>query len=535
MGLLRKRNRALAQNIYYENVLLYSIIYLTQKLYLCIHGHFYQPPRENPWTDEIEMQPTAAPFHDWNERIFQECYKPNTEAIIADLATNEILERVNNFEYLNFNFGPTLLHWIKEKHPDTFCKIIDADKNSVNSHNGHGNAIAQVYNHIIMPLANQNDNITQIKWGLYDFEFHFGRKSEGIWLAETACNNDTLEYLIEENVKFIILDPSQSLKIRKIGNADWEDVSEGNINTGKPYRAFSKKYTDKYIDIFFYDGPLSRSIAFEDIIFSSERLMERINNLIIPNFEKPQLINMAVDGETFGHHKHFSERTIAYLMSKLASKKGFRVVNYSEYLSLYPPDYEVLLNAGLNNEGKSWSCAHGVGRWKSDCGCSTGGEPNWNQKWREPLRNALNHLRDKLSIIFELEGVKYFADVWKARNEYIKIILDASSENIKEFFNQNAIRTLNENETKNALKLLEIQKYSLLMFTSCGWFFSDISGIETVQILAYAKRTIEISKELFNVNLEDDLLNELSKAISNKAEFKNGAEIYKQINAENRK
>ena len=502
---------------------------MKQKFYLCIHGHFYQPPRENPWTDEIELQPTASPFHDWNERIFQECYKPNTEAVIADLATNRILERVNNFEYLNFNFGPTLLHWLKEKHPDTLEKIIEADKKSVIANNGHGNAIAQVYNHIIMPLANSQDNITQIKWGLYDFEYYFGRKSEGIWLAETACSPETLEYLIDEGIKFIILDQFQALKIKKIETEDWVDVSFGNIDIRQPYRAFSRTGNKKYIDIFFYDGSLSRSIAFDDIIYSSEKLMDRIDSLKNPNYKQSQLINMAVDGETFGHHKHFTERTIAYLMKKLAPEKGYRIINYSGFLSLFPPEYEVLINPGFNDEGTSWSCVHGVGRWKRDCGCNTGGEPNWNQKWREPLRNALNQLRDKLSLIFETEGKKYFIDIWKARNEYIKIILNPSPEIIKEFFSENAIRTLNENETKNALKLLEIQKYSLLMFTSCGWFFSDISGIETVQILAYAKRAIEISKELFNINLEDDLLNELSKAISNITEFKNGAEIYQQI------
>jgi alpha-amylase/alpha-mannosidase (GH57 family) len=502
---------------------------LKQKLYLCIHGHFYQPPRENPWTGEIELQPTASPFHDWNERIFQECYKPNTEAIIADLTTDRILERINNFEYINFNFGPTLLYWIKEKHPDILEKIIEADKKSVKVHNGHGNAIAQVYNHIIMPLANEHDNITQIKWGLYDFEYHFGRKSEGIWLAETACNNDTIEYLIEEGIKFIILDPSQALYVRKIDDVNWEDVSLGNINTKQPYRVFSQNNSNKFIDIFFYDGPLSKNIAFDEIIYNAERLMERIDSTKDTDLKKPQLIHMAVDGETFGHHKHFTERTIAYLLSKLAPAKGYTVINYSEYLSLFPPEYEVQLKPGLNNEGTSWSCIHGVGRWERDCGCHTGGEPGWNQEWRRPLRTALNQLRDKLSEIFELEGKKYFKDVWKARNDYIRVMLDSSSNSKEEFLKNNGIKNLDSKEFEQAVKILEIQKYSLLMFTSCGWFFSDISGIETVQILAYAKRAIEILKELISVNLEEDFLKELYKAKSNKVEINNGAEIYMQI------
>lgn len=502
---------------------------MKEKLYLCIHGHFYQPPRENPWTGEIEVQPSASPYHDWNERIFMECYKPNTEADILDLNTNKVLEKVNNYENINFNFGPTLLHWIKEKYPETLDKIIEADRKSIVNHHGHGNAIAQVYNHLILPLANKQDNLTQIKWGLYDFEFHFGRKSEGIWLAETACNNNTLEYLIGEEVKFIILDPSQALKIRKFNAEKWEDVSTGNINTRHPYRAYSKIDSKKYIDIFFYEGALSRAIAFEDIVYSAEKLLDRIKSLSINNYEEPQLISIAVDGETFGHHKHFTDRTIAYLLSKLAPANGIKVVNYSEFLDLYPPEFEVLLNEGINHEGTSWSCVHGVGRWCRDCGCHTGGEQGWNQKWRTPLRLALNELRDKLNEIFVAEGSKYFKDLQRARNEYISVVLDSSEKSKSDFIKNYSSRILNENEANIALKLLDIQTLSMLMFTSCGWFFSDISGIETVQILAYAKKAVEMTNELFNVNLEDNLLKNLSEAKSNKAEFKNGAEIYKQI------
>lgn len=502
---------------------------MKQKLYLCIHGHFYQPPRENPVTDEIELQPSAHPYHDWNERIYFECYKPNTEAIIADMTTHDILDRVNNFEYINFDFGPTLLKWLKIKHPDILQRIIDADKKSIFEHKGHGNAIAQVYNHIIMPLANERDNITQIKWGLYDFEFHFGRKSEGIWLAETACNNDTIEFLIREGIKYIILDPSQAYRIRKIKKGDWEDVSNGNINTKQYYKAFSKTNHDHFINIFFYEGHLSKSVAFDDIVYSSERLMENINSLIIPDYKKPQLIHIAVDGETFGHHKHFTDRTIAYLVTRLAKTFDFNVVNYSEYLTIANAEYEVQLKPGYKNEGTSWSCIHGVSRWKRDCGCRSGGEPWWNQKWRKPLRHALDQLRDKLEVIYELEGKKFFTDVWKARNEYIKVINDPSQKVINEFMKENSIKNLNAKDTKHALSLLEMQKFSLLMFTSCAWFFSDISGIETVQIIAYAKRAIEIIKDLYGINLEEDFLKILSFGKSNIPEFINGAEIYKQI------
>jgi alpha-amylase/alpha-mannosidase (GH57 family) len=496
---------------------------------ICIHGHFYQPPRENPWTNEIELQLSAAPFHDWNERIMQECYKPNTEAIIINLQTGKVLERVNNFEYLNFNFGPTLLNWIKEKHPNTFVKIIEADKKSVEQHNGHGNAIAQVYNHIIMPLANIRDKITQIKWGLRDFEFNFSRKSEGIWLAETACNQATIELLIEEGIKYIILDPSQALKIKKYPKGEWEDVIDHNINTKFPYRCYSEKNTTKFINIFFYDGPLSRNIAFDDIIYSAERMMERFESIFSIDENKSQLVSVAVDGETFGHHKHFTERTIAYLLTKLAAIKNINVVNFGEYLELNPPEGEVKIKPGVKGEGTSWSCVHGVGRWKENCGCSTGGQPGWNQEWRKPLRESLNNLRDKLSLLFELEGKKYFNNVWDARNNYIEFLLDKSKESKINFLIENTIKKLNKKETDSCFKLLEMQKYAMFMFTSCGWFFSDISGIETVKILEYAKRAIEFAQELSGIDFETEFVEELSAAKSNIAEYQDGGEIFKQI------
>src|SRR5690606_36954646 len=262
-----------------------------------------------------EYQPSAAPLHDWNERIYQECYKPNTEAVVSD-SHNNVIRHENNFEYYSFNFGPTLLSWLEEKHPHRLKMIIEADKKSVTEHNGHGNAFAQVYNHIIMPLANERDKITQIKWGVEDFRYRFGREPEGMWLAETACNDDTLEALIEEEIKFTVLDPSQANKVRKINGGEWLDVSAGNIDTKQPYRYFSQKEPGKFINIFFYDGLLSKNIAFDDYVSNAERLMDRIKTINLDNNHKDQLIASAVDGETFGHHKHFTERTIAYLLSE---------------------------------------------------------------------------------------------------------------------------------------------------------------------------------------------------------------------------
>ncbi|MBM4158574.1 MAG: DUF3536 domain-containing protein [Ignavibacteria bacterium] len=529
-----------------------------QNLYLCVHGHFYQPPREDPATGKIPEEPSAAPFHDWNERILNECYKPNTEADIIN-KKGKIIVEINNFEYINFNFGPTLLNWMKDKYPGIFDKIVQADKKSIKKHGGHGNAIAQVYNHIIMPLANRRDKITQVKWGVVNFKHHFGRDPESIWLAETAVNKATVEVLIEEGIKYIILDPSQALKMRKIGTNKWQDVSFSNVNPKIPYRCFlypgfsqykreeSITNTSKfpYIDIFFYDGPISKAIAFDDISYDSYKFMNRIELATEKENSDDQLISIAVDGETFGHHKKFADRTLAYLLYVLTKKKGYKVVNFGEYLELHPPQYEVVLKEGKNTEGTSWSCAHGVDRWKTDCGCTVGSMPGWNQLWREPLRNALNLLRDKLSVFYELCGEQYLKDVWKARDEYIKIILNNSKESVDEYFYFNAERFLSKEETELCLKLLEMQKFAMFMFTSCGWFFSDVTGLEAKKIIEYARQAIFIVKEIarkFNLTfisreevikltegIEEDFLEELSKAKSNMPEILNGKDIYLEL------
>lgn len=497
---------------------------MDKKTSFCLHGHFYQPPRENAWTNEIEPQPSADPFHDWNERILQECYKPNTEAVIVDEHDN-VIGRVNNYEYLNFDFGPTLLAWIKKKHPKTYEKIIEADKKSIEQHDGYGNAIAMCYSHMIMPLANKQDKITQIKWGLADFRFHFGRESEGIWLPETACNEETIEVLIEEGINYIILDPSQAQSVRKIKKGKWKDVSIGNIDSRIAYRCYSKKHHDKFLNIIFYDGPLSKNIAFDDHIFNAEKLLNRINHVPLIEPGNDKLISVAVDGETFGHHKKYTERTLSYLFSELIPGSQYKVVNFSEFLSLQVPEYEVKIKEGINEEGTSWSCPHGVGRWKENCGCGRG-EEGWNQEWRKTLRESLNWLRDELVIIYENKGHHFLKDIWNARNEYVNLILDSSTESKEKFFYFNSKKYLNEKDAELCIKLLEMQKYSMFMFTSCGWFFSDISGIETLQILQYAARAIELAKEVSEVNLEEKFLSKLSESKSNLKKYKNGKDLF---------
>lgn len=492
-------------------------------IFLTIHGHFYQPPRENPWLEAIELQDSALPFHDWNERINKECYNPNSISKIVD-NRNRILDVVNNYEHMSFNFGPTLLSWMEHFAPLTYERIIKADIESVSEHSGHGNAMAQVYNHIIMPLANENDKQTQIKWGIRDFEYRFGRKPEGMWLAETAVDDETLKFLEENGIKFTVLSPYQALKFRQEGDKDWQDVSWGNIDPARSYRYYIKSAPGKFIDLFFYDGAISRSVAFDELLKDGNKFIKRLKEGISDCRDYPQLINIATDGESYGHHTKFGDMALSYVLKIRAKDESFKITNYAEYLDKYRSNCEVDIK-----QASSWSCFHGVGRWKEDCGCSTGGHPGWNQKWRKPLRDALDYLRDELIVVFENEGQKYFDNVWNVRNKYINVILDRNEMNVKKFQQENFKPDLTDDDKVHAMELLEIQRQAMLMYTSCGWFFSEISGIETVQIMKYAARAMQLASRFTSKNLEEKFLEILSQAKSNIPEFGTGKDIFERF------
>lgn len=490
--------------------------------FLTIHGHFYQPPRENPWLEAIEVQDSAAPYHDWNERIAKECYSPNSASRIVD-NRNRIIDIVNNYKYMSFNFGPTLLSWMEHFAPLTYERIIKADIESVQEHDGHGNAMAQVYNHIIMPLANEEDKQTQVKWGIRDFEYRFGRKPEGMWLAETAADDDTLRVLVENGIKFTVLSPYQADKFRENGKEDWIDVSWGNIDPARAYRYYIESDPEKYIDLFFYDGAISRSVAFDNLLLDgnkfNKRLMEGISDC--RNFD--QLVNIATDGESYGHHTKFGDMALSYVLKIKAKDSGFTITNYAEFLAKFPPKCEVKIK-----QPSSWSCSHGVGRWKEDCGCSTGGKPGWNQKWRKPLRQALDYLRDELFKVYEEQGCKYFDDVWAVRNKYIDVVLNRKENNVLRFQRENFKEGLSDIDKVKAMELLEIQRQAMLMYTSCGWFFTELSGIETVQIMKYAARALQLAYRFTDKDIEGKFLEILSEAKSNIPEYGNGRDIYER-------
>ena len=497
--------------------------------YLCIHGHFYQPPRENPWIEEIEQQESAAPYHDWNERILKECYEPNCYARIVD-GNNRITDIDNNYSLISFNFGPTLLSWLEKKAPDVYTHILEADRESL-KRLGHGNAIAQAYNHIILPLAHERDRETQILWGIEDFRFRFNRDPEAMWLPETAVNDATIEALIKQGIKFIILSPTQAQRIRKLSGGTWSSVADGTIDTTGAYRCFLKnkngvKSADRHLDIFFFNAPMSGEISFGNLLNDGNRLVDCLNQGFNPEVKRAQLVHAATDGETYGHHKKFGDMALAYALRTAVAKHGFTLINYGAFLEQFPPEFEVELKSGAHNEGTSWSCSHGVGRWKEDCGCKVQWQSTWNQKWRKPLREALNLLRDRLADLFEQNGEALFNDPWAARNDYIAVMLDRSYENVERFFMLNAKRVLTPEEKVAALKLLEMQRHAQLMFTSCGWFFDEITGIEATQILQYADRALHLSEAFAEKDFVAPFVEKLSQARSNIPGCGTGKDIY---------
>ena len=484
---------------------------------VCIHAHFYQPPRENPWLEEIEVQDSAYPHHDWNERIAEECYAPNTASRILD-ASGRIIELVKNYSKISFNFGPTLLSWMERRAPDVYREIIEADKESQKRFSGHGSTIAQVYNHMIMPLANSRDKRTQVTWGIKDFEHRFGRKPEGMWLAETAVDIETLNVMAEQGIKFTILAPHQAKRVRKIGEKTWKDVGGGKIDPKMPY--LCRLPSGRAISVFFYDCPASREVAFSGLLKSGEAFARRLLGIFTQEGQ-PQIAHIATDGETYGHHFRFGDMALAYCLHHIESGKLANITVYGEYLEKNPLTHEVELA-----ENTSWGCSHGVKRWRSDCGCKTGMRPEWKQKWRAPLRAAMDWLRDSLVPFYEKEMAACVKDPWQARDDYISLMLDRSTENSERFFSRHATRELSNGEKMKVIKLLEMQRHAMLMYTSCGWYFDDISGIEAVQVMQYAARAIQLAKEVGGPDLEPDFVKMLERAPSNIPEFKNGAKVY---------
>jgi alpha-amylase/alpha-mannosidase (GH57 family) len=473
--------------------------------FVAIHGHFYQPPRENPWLETVEVQDSAAPYHDWNERITAECYAPNTAARRVD-AANRILDVVNNYAKISFNVGPTLIAWLERHARDVYRKILAADRTSVAARGGHGNAIAQVYNHMIMPLASRRDKVTQVAWGLADFRARFGRDAEGLWLPETAVDTETLEVLAEAGVKFTILAPEQA---------------NGELDPRRPYRWRGPRGHE--LALFFYDGPVSRAIAFENLLDDGRRLAVRLRDAFAdPPTETAQLVHCATDGESYGHHRRFGEMALAAAVRELEEGGDVTLTNYGAFLAMHPPTEEIAVH-----EESSWSCTHGVERWRSDCGCRFRGDTQ--QRWRAPLRDSLDWLRDEIDAFYETRGAIWFKDPWEARDDYIDVILDRSPERLDAFFGRHQRLALDPTARLEACRLLELQRNRLLMYTSCGWFFDELSSIEPVQILRYAAMALQYLADLGGPRLEEEFVRRLAAAPTNVPAYPDGGVVWNRL------
>ena len=487
---------------------------------ICIHGHFYQPPRENAWLEQIELQDSAYPFHDWNDRITYECYTPNTASRILD-ESNVIKDIVNNYSNISYNFGPTLLSWLEEKAPETYRNIILADEISSTNFSGHGSSISQAYNHLILPLANARDISTQVKWGIRDFELRFKRRPEGMWLPETAVNVETLEVLAENEIKFTVLAPRQAEKIRKLNENEWIDVRGGKVDPRKPY--LCNLPSGHSVCIFFYDGNVSKDVAFNKLLNNGKNFAERLLKSMDENPGDSQIANIATDGESYGHHHNYGDMALAYCVDYIQTRSDACITNYGEFLEKYPPVYEVTIV-----ENSSWSCEHGVERWRNNCGCNTGAQPGWNQHWRKPLRDSLDWLRDRMIEIYEQVGAELFKDPWQARDAYIEVILNRTEKTIEDFLEKYGKDLISNGTKSRAMRMLEMQRNAMLMYTSCGWFFSEVSGIETVQILQYACRALQLASQVAGSELEEQFIHKLEACKSNIPEYDSAADIYRK-------
>lgn len=413
--------------------------------------------------------------------------------------------------------GPSLLGWLQRRQPDVYQGILQADRESMKRFSGHGSAIAQVYNHLIMPLANSRDKETQVVWGIKDFEARFERKPEGMWLSETAVDLETLEVLARNRIRFTILAPRQGARVRPLGSASWTDVNDSRIEPKNPYWCMLP--SGSKIAIFFYDGRVAQDIAFGELLSDGRRLANRLTHALVQQ-EEPQLVHVATDGESYGHHHRFGDMALTACLDTIESQEIAHLTNYGEYLERFPPQQEVEIF-----ENSSWSCVHGIDRWRKNCGCNSG-KPGWHQQWRAPLRGAFDWLRDHISPIFEKHLSMQLRDPWEARDDYINVILNRSDSSLEEFFNRHQSHHFTPEEKTSVLEILEMGRNAMLMYTSCGWFFDEISGIETVQTLRYAARVIQLAQKIAKIDFEETFIQLLERAESNLPDIQNGKTVY---------
>ena len=487
--------------------------------HVCVHGHFYQPPRENPWTGAVDREASAAPFHDWNARIAEECYGPITLGVRGGsdgttIAYDETLGR------LSYDFGPTLLTWLERERPSILRRVIAADAATQT-------AIAQPYFHNILPLESRRDKETLVRWGLAEFRHRFGRASKGMWLPETAVDIETLEVLAGEGVEFTILDPKQGEAVRDRGSDAWVKLDAEHVDPKMPYLWASPANPAKQLAIFFYHHRLSAGVVTGETTASAEHFADAARARLMPG-DAAQLVHVASDGEFYGHHHPGAERVLTLTLALLEAD-GIPAIDPARFLALFPPPHEVRIR-----ENTAWSCEHGLGRWERDCGCRSAHLADWTQDWRAGMRSALKKLAVRLDAFYEDDAARFFTDPWKARDESIALWLAPGDEAAAAvFFKENAKRPLLPEENKRALELLLMQRERLAMFTSCGWFFDDISGVEAVLCLTKAARALDLAK-LLGEDAEAAFVERLGACRSNLPRVENGAKVWRTLVASSR-
>jgi alpha-amylase/alpha-mannosidase (GH57 family) len=503
----------------------------TTPIALVIHGHFYQPPRENPWTDEVSPEPSAAPYHDWNQRILSECYRANAFARVYGTA-GRIQTLVNNYSHLSFNVGPTLARWIEVHDPITTQRLREGDEEQ-RRRLGAGGALAQVWGHPITPLCDPRDRRTQIRWGLQDFERRFGRPAEGMWLPETAADPATLEALIEAGLTFTIVAPEQLAAVRPPGGT-WKTVTRETVDTGRAYRFVHGDGSGRSLALAVFDGPLSREVAFGTATRDSESLLAAVSaSAARSSVASRRLVLAASDGELYGHHKKFADLTLAHVTAGGAATRGLEVTNLAAYLRAEPAVWEAELARGPGGEGTAWSCPHGLGRWQRDCGCAMRQreETGWTQAWRAPLRAALDHLRERAADLFQGLGGELFDDPWRTRDDF-GAVLDAPPEERLDFLvrhGRGALRGGSRAAKRRATLFMEMQRACLLMYASCGWFFDDVAGVESALCIRQAVYALDLWKELGGKPPAEAVLGRLALAQSNIPHAGTGADVFRRM------
>lgn len=478
-------------------------------LNIAVHGHFYQPPREDPWLDTVLPDPTAAPARDWNERVYSECYKPNAAAPILG-PDGRIVSIINNYSHLSFDFGPTLHKWLEHYDPVLNRTLVETGRK----------ALAQAYNHMIMPLAETRDKRTQVAWGIRDFEYRFGRRPKGMWLPETAVDLETLSVMAECGIAFTILAPRQCAAVCIDGA--WKETDENSLDVTRPY--FCSLPSGRTIGIIFYHGGLAQQIAFGGLLDNGDRFKDALLSAAQTGGDD-RLLVVATDGESYGHHHKFGDMALARMFQGLLNTPGVRLPDLGDFLEQHPPTAECRIH-----EDTSWSCIHGIERWRSNCGCHTGGEEGWHQKWRGPLRDALDHLRDRIDEVYE-ERTRGLGDPWALRDESIEIYVsgmllteEERGEAARRFLSAR-LPGLHEKRFGETRELLEAQRLRMLMYASCGWFFNDIGGVETKIILANAVRAAQITQDITGKNLLIDFLSELEKSRGNTKQYPTAKDV----------